>query len=75
MAIRNYKPTTPGRRKMSALVNEEITTNVPEKSLTVTIKKNGGNITGSILLFLLFNHRIKATDCIALKTCHRAAFV
>ena len=42
MAIRNYKPTTPGRRKMSTLVNEEITTNVPEKSLTVTIKKNGG---------------------------------
>ena len=29
MAIRNYKPTTPGRRKMSSLVNEEITTNVP----------------------------------------------
>ena len=42
MAIRNYKPTTPARRKMSTLVNEEITTNVPEKSLTVTIKKNGG---------------------------------
>ncbi len=42
MAIRNYKPTTPGRRKMSALVNEEITTCAPEKSLTVTIKKNGG---------------------------------
>ena len=42
MAIINYKPTTPGRRKMSALVNEEITTSTPEKSLTVTIKKNGG---------------------------------
>ena len=42
MAIRNYKPTTPGRRKMSALINEEITTSTPEKSLTVTIKKNGG---------------------------------
>ena len=42
MAIRNYKPTTPGRRKMSALVNEEITTSTPEKSLTITIKKNGG---------------------------------
>ena len=42
MAIRNYKPTTPGRRKMSALVNEEITTSTPEKSLTVTIKKNSG---------------------------------
>ena len=42
MAIRNYKPTTPGRRKMSALVNEEITTSTPEKTLTVTIKKNSG---------------------------------
>ena len=42
MAIINYKPTTPGRRKMSALVNEEITTSTPEKSLTVTIKKNSG---------------------------------
>ncbi len=42
MAIRNYKPTTPGRRKMSTLINEEITKSTPEKSLTVTIKKNGG---------------------------------
>ena len=42
MAIRNYKPTTPGRRKMSTLVNEEITTSTPEKSLVVTIKKNSG---------------------------------
>ena len=42
MAIKNYKPTTPGRRKMSTLVNEEITTSTPEKSLTVTIKKNSG---------------------------------
>ena len=40
MAIKNYKPTTPGRRKMSTLVNEE--TSTPEKSLTVTIKKNAG---------------------------------
>ena len=42
MAIKNFKPTTPGRRKMSALVNEEITTSTPEKNLTVTMKKNGG---------------------------------
>ncbi len=42
MAIRNYKPTTPGRRKMSTLINEEVTKATPEKSLTVTIKKNGG---------------------------------
>ncbi|MCI8346731.1 MAG: 50S ribosomal protein L2 [Bacilli bacterium] len=42
MAIRNYKPTTPGRRKMSTLVNEGIAKNSPLKSLTVTIKKNAG---------------------------------
>jgi len=42
MAIKNYKPTTPGRRKMSALVNEEITSSTPLKSLTVTRKKNSG---------------------------------
>ena len=45
MAIKNYKPTTPGLRKMSTLVNEEITKgNKPEKSLTVTAKKNSGRI-------------------------------
>ncbi len=42
MAIRNYKPTTNGRRKMSTLINTEITTDTPEKSLLVTLKKNGG---------------------------------
>ena len=42
MAIRIYKPTTPGRRKMSTLINDEITKATPEKSLTVTLKKNSG---------------------------------
>ena len=42
MAIRNYKPTTPGRRRMSTLINEEITKATPEKSLTTTLKKNSG---------------------------------
>ena len=42
MAIRNYKPPPNGRRKMSPLINTEITTDKPEKSLVVTIKKNGG---------------------------------
>ena len=42
MAIRNYKPTTPGRRKMSALVNETITSSTPEKSLLVVVKKKSG---------------------------------
>ena len=49
MAIKSFKPVTPARRKMSTLVNEEITTRTPEKSLTVTLKKNGGrNNTGHI---------------------------
>ncbi len=42
MAIRNYKPTTPGRRGMSTLTNEEITKSTPEKNLTITLKKNSG---------------------------------
>ena len=42
MAIKNFKPTTNARRKMSTLVNEEITKSTPEKSLVVTLKKNGG---------------------------------
>ncbi len=42
MAIRNYRPTTPGRRGMSTLKNEEITKSTPEKSLLVTLKKNSG---------------------------------
>ena len=49
MAIKKYKPTTPGRRGMTGLTFEEITKATPEKSLTVTIKKTGGrNNTGRI---------------------------
>ena len=33
MAIKKYKPTTNGRRGMSTLMNEEITTSTPTKSL------------------------------------------
>lgn len=39
MAIRNYKPTTNARRGMSTLINDEITTNKPEKSLLAPISK------------------------------------
>ena len=42
MAIKTYKPTTGGGRKVSTLVNEDITTSTPEKSLLTTIKKNSG---------------------------------
>ena len=42
MAVKNYKPTSPGRRGASVLSFEEITTNKPEKSLLYTKKKTGG---------------------------------
>lgn len=49
MAIKKYKPTTPGRRHMSSLVREDVTTSKPEKSLTESIGKKGGrNNTGRI---------------------------
>ena len=42
MAIRKYKPTTPGRRGSSVSDFSELTRSTPEKSLTVPIKKTGG---------------------------------
>ena len=49
MAIKKYKPTTPGRRGMTGLTFEEITKKKPEKSLTVSFSKSGGrNNTGRI---------------------------
>ena len=42
MAIKTYKPVTNGRRNMTSLTYEEITTNKPEKSLVAKKSKNGG---------------------------------
>ncbi|GEN46909.1 50S ribosomal protein L2 [Alkalibacillus haloalkaliphilus] len=42
MAIKKYKPTTNGRRFMTTLTNDEITTSTPEKSLLAPIKKRAG---------------------------------
>ncbi|MBA3530591.1 MAG: 50S ribosomal protein L2, partial [Ardenticatenales bacterium] len=42
MAIKIYKPTSPGRRGMSVNSFEELTKTKPEKSLTVPLNKNGG---------------------------------
>ena len=51
MAIKTYKSMTNGTRGMSTIVNDEITKTVPEKSLTVTLKKKGGrNNQGKITL-------------------------
>ena len=49
MAIRKYKPTTPGRRDMSVSDFANITTDKPEKSLTKpNPKKAGRNANGRI---------------------------
>ena len=42
MAIKTYNPVTNGRRNMTSLTYEEITTNKPEKSLVSKKSKNGG---------------------------------
>jgi len=49
MAIKVYKPTTPGRRKTSVIVNKELTKNRPLKSLIKIRKQRAGrNNTGRI---------------------------
>lgn len=42
MALKKFKPTSPGRRTMTVSTFEEITRQKPEKSLTVALKKTGG---------------------------------
>jgi len=42
VGIKKFKPTTPGRRWMSVVTFEQITTDTPYKPLTVTLKKNSG---------------------------------
>ena len=49
MAIRKYKPTTPGRRGSSVADFAEVTRSTPEKSLVRPLTKNGGrNASGKI---------------------------
>ena len=49
MAIRKYKPTTPGRRASSVSDFQEITRSTPEKSLLRPLHKTGGrNVHGHI---------------------------
>lgn len=42
MAIKLYKPTSPGRRRYTSVVFDEITATKPEKGLVVPLKKKGG---------------------------------
>jgi len=49
MAVRKYKPTSNGRRNMSVLTFDEITTDTPEKSLLAPKSKHAGrNNSGKI---------------------------
>lgn len=42
MAIKRHKPTSPGRRFATWIVNDEVTKSEPEKSLTKGLRKSGG---------------------------------
>jgi len=42
VALKIYRPTSPGRRGMSGSTFEEITKDKPEKSLLIPLKKRGG---------------------------------
>ncbi|HJV36584.1 50S ribosomal protein L2 [Geomonas sp.] len=49
MAIKTYKPTSPGRRAQTCSTFEEITATKPEKSLCENLRKSGGrNSNGRI---------------------------
>ena len=49
MGIKKYNPTSPGLIGMTVSTFEEITTDKPEKALTVTLKKHAGrNVRGKI---------------------------
>ncbi len=49
MGLKRYKPTTPGFRTRQVLVQDAITKNTPEKSLTVSLKSSAGRAnTGRI---------------------------
>jgi len=51
MAVKRFKPVTPGTRFRVGADNSDITTNVPEKSLVVSHKRSGGrNNTGKMTM-------------------------
>jgi large subunit ribosomal protein L2 len=49
MAVKKYKPVTPGQRGMTGYTFEEITKSEPERSLIVSLRKHGGrNVYGRV---------------------------
>ena len=45
MALKNYKPNTPGLRQKTTLVKSEVTAQKPEKSLTISLHQKSGRDT------------------------------
>lgn len=45
MAVKKFKPTSPGRRGMTGATFEEITTSKPVRALKVALRKSGGRDT------------------------------
>jgi len=51
MALKKFRPLTPAQRHRITVTNEDITTNVPEKSLLSPAKRSGGrNNTGKMTM-------------------------
>ena len=48
MAVKIYKPTSPGRRGMTGYSFDEITRSSPERSLVVALKSTGGRSHGRV---------------------------
>jgi len=49
MAVKKYKPVTPGQRGMTGYTFEEITKSSPERSLLIPLRKHGGrNMYGRV---------------------------
>jgi large subunit ribosomal protein L2 len=68
MAVKRFKPVTPGTRFRVGADYSDVTTNVPEKSLVVAIKKSGGrNNTGKMTMRYLGGGHKKAYRLIDFK--------
>ncbi len=51
MAVKKYKPTTPGQRGMTGYLFEEISKSTPERSLIISPRRHGGrDTTGRITI-------------------------
>src|ERR1700755_2214343 len=64
MALKKLRPMTPGTRHRVAASFSDVTTNIPEKSLVVTLKKSGGrNSQGRMTMrYIGGGHKQKLRD-------------